>query len=194
MFSRKFLIAQIFFLICAAALVFYHVRKPARVAIPIYGQVADFALVDQFGKIVHLSDFKGKVWVADFIFTTCSGICPTMSRNMSVLHHNFASRPDLRLVSISVNPENDTPERLQDYAKRYKAQGDQWIFLTGKRDVIQHLAVKSFQMGDMKEILFHSAYFALVDRQGNIRGYYDATDEQRLVQLNIDIKGILEEQ
>ena len=193
MFSKRFVIAQFLFLACAAVLVYLYTHQSKHVPIPVYSHVADFTLTNQFGKETRSNDFKGKVWVADFIFTSCSGICPTMSRHMMGIHNTFAHRSDVRMVSISVNPENDTPDMLNNYAKKYKVQGNSWIFLTGKREIIQDLAVKSFQMGDIKDIVFHSAYFALVDRQGDIRGYYDGTDEARLKQLIIDMKGILKE-
>jgi cytochrome oxidase Cu insertion factor (SCO1/SenC/PrrC family) len=185
MFSRRFIIAQIFF-ICAFLLLFA-LKQSKSFFLPVYGKVADFSLLDQNKKEVTLGDLKGKVWVADFIFTTCSGICPTMSKNMSALHHDFARRSNVRLVSISVNPENDSSEALNLYAKKYKAQGSQWIFLTGRREDIQKLAVESFKMGDMKDIVFHSALFTLVDRKAQIRGYYDGTDEAALKQLHKDL-------
>ena len=152
-----------------------------------YGTVADFLLKDQNGRDVSLAALKGKVWVADLIFTTCGGVCPMMSKNMSALHQNFARFKDVCMVSISVNPENDSPQVLNTYARKYKVQGDQWIFLTGPRADIQKLAVESFKMGDMKEIIFHSALFVLVDRKGQIRGYYDGTDKERLKQLSKDL-------
>ncbi|MBI4309865.1 MAG: DUF420 domain-containing protein [Candidatus Omnitrophica bacterium] len=186
MFSRRFIIAQILFLSAAATLGFFYYPQTKSPPLPVHGTVKDFKLKDQHGKDITLADFKGKLWVADLIFTTCSGICPMMSKNMLGLHQAFAHLNDVRMVSISVNPENDTPQVLSGYAKKY-GEGKNWIFLTGPRAEIQKLAVESFKMGDMKEIVFHSALFVLIDRRGQIRGYYDGTDEDRLAQLYKDL-------
>jgi len=187
MFSRRFLIAQIFFLIAAAALgiVYLNQRKP--VELPVYAVVADFKLTDQNNKPVVLDTFKGKVWVVDFMFTTCGSICPMMTKNMAGLYKETAAYDDVRLVSVSVNPENDTPAALNAYAKKYNAEGDRWLFLTGDRAAIQKLAVGSFKIGDTKDIIFHSPLFVLVDRKGRVRGYYDGTDDERLKHLHEDL-------
>lgn len=189
--SRRFIISQIFILACAVLALVLNLGKLQKPALPVYGQVGEFSLLDHKGNAFGLNELEGKVWVADFIFTTCSGICPTMSKAMSGLNQAFSRNPQVRMVSITVNPENDTPEVMELYAKKYKAQGEGWIFLTGERDAIQKLALESFKMGDMKEIVFHSALFALVDEEGRIRGYYDGTDPQRVAQLHKDLPRLL---
>ncbi len=187
MFSRRFIISQTLIALAALILVAGYVALHKAPAMPVYGKVSEFKLQDQNGQDFGLKDLKGKVWVADLMFTTCGGICPTMSKSMSGLHQNFAHWDDVRMVSISVNPENDSPAVLETYAKKYKAQGKKWIFLTGPRDEIQKLAVESFKMGDMREMVFHSALFVLVDRGGRIRGYYDGTDPERVERLRVDL-------
>lgn len=187
MFSRKFIIAQIFFALALAVLLFFRYQLSQPQALPVYGQVENFSLINQDGAPVSLSNLKGKIWAADLIFTTCSGICPMMTKHMQKLHEQFNAYPDVRLVSISVNPENDTPEVMKAYAAKQKAKGERWMFLTGSRDEIQKLAVESFKMGDIKDIVFHSSLFVLVDKKGNIRGYYDGTDKERMARLVSDV-------
>ncbi len=189
--SRKFLISQAVFLLAAVAMGFLYWQKTRPPALPVYGKIADFQLQNQDGKAVTLSDLKGKVWVADFMFTTCAELCPMMSRHMARLNQIFGNFENVRLVSISVNPENDTPSALKTYAQKYGADEKQWMFLTGPRDDIQKLAVESFKLGDMKEIAFHSPMFVLVDRKAQVRGYYDSTDEAKRERLVKDLNRLL---
>ena len=193
MFSKGFFFSQILFfavLFCAALVYFYKPVQP----LPVIGQIADFHLLNSDGKMVSLKDLKDKVWVADFIFTTCGGICPTMTANMAQVHRSYVLVDDVRLVSISVNPDTDTPETLKAYAKKFKANTDRWLFLTGPLADIQKLAVQSFKLGKVDEPVFHSSYFTLVDRQGRIRGYYDGMDKKKLARLFKDIARLLRNQ
>ena len=192
MFSKRFFFSQILFfavLFCAALVYFYKPVQP----LPVIGQLTDFRLINSDGKTVSLQDLKGKVWVADFMFTTCGGICPVMGANMAKLHRSYVLVDDVRLVSISVNPDTDTPETLKAYAKKFKANTDRWLFLTGHLADIQKLAVQSFKLGKVDEPVFHSSYFTLVDRQGRIRGYYDGMDKKKLARLFKDIAVVLRE-
>jgi len=192
MFSKRFFFSQILFFavfFCVGLAYFYKPVEP----LPVIGQIADFHLLNSDGKMVSLKDLKNKVWVADFIFTTCGGICPTMTAHMAQLHRSYVLVDDVRLVSISVNPENDTPEVLKAYAKKFKANTGRWLFLTGPLADIQKLAVGSFKLGKIDEPVFHSSYFTLVDRQGRIRGYYDGMDKEKLARLFKDIAVVLRE-
>jgi protein SCO1 len=193
MFSRKFLIIQGVFLSLALILGIFYLNQNRPEALPTYGAIQDFSLKNQHGHLVTLKDLKGKVWVADFIFTTCGGICPVMTKAMSGLNETFAKYNDIKMVSISVNPESDTPQKLKAYADKQEAKGENWIFLTGEREQIQKLVVESFKMGDIKEIVFHSALFALVDRKGYIRGYYEGTDKDRVLRLQDDLERLRKE-
>ncbi len=192
MFSKRFFFAQILFFAVVFCVGLAYVRSPVQ-PLPVIGQIADFHLLNSDGKTVSLKDLRGKVWVADFIFTTCGGICPTMTANMAKVHRSYVLVDDVRLVSISVNPENDTPEVLKAYAKKFKANTGRWLFLTGTLADIPKLAVGSFKLGKIDEPVFHSSYFTLVDRQGRIRGYYDGTDKERLARLFKDIAVVLRE-
>jgi protein SCO1 len=162
-------------------------RNVQRKSLAVYGEVADFRLIDHQGRELGLPDLRGKVWVADFIFTSCGGICPVMSKNMAMLHRSFRLEDDVAFVSISVNPEQDSPHVLLDYAKRYTDDMKGWIFLTGSRQDITSLAVGSFRLGSIEEPVFHSAKFVLVDRYHRIRGYYDGTDTEAVRTLFHDL-------
>jgi protein SCO1/2 len=167
--------------------------SPKAEKLPVLGEVADFTLYDTDGNPVSLVHLEGKIWVADFIFTTCSSICPVMTRHMAVLHDRYQDEERLRLVSISVNPEYDTPEVLAEFAERYQADPETWFFLTGPREDIQDLAVHSFKIGSVEEPVFHSGYFVLVDGNARIRAYYDGMEKKNIRLIERDIDALLAE-
>lgn len=166
---------------------------PGGPALPILGTVTDFQLTERNGQSVGLTDLRGKVWVADFIFTHCAGPCPIMSQRMADVQQKWSKENGLRLVSISVDPERDTPTVLQKYADRYGAHPNRWLFLTGDLAVITDLAVNGFKLGSVEDPIHHSTKFALVDRLGQIRGYYDGTSLDQVNQLSGDIRRVLAE-
>jgi len=138
------------------------------------------ALVNELGESVNLDAMKGSVVVYDFIFTTCRGTCPIMTNNMRAITPLVDDDAPVRFVSISVDPAHDTPAVLSQYAARVR-NDPRWTFLTGDRDAIVNLSVKGFKLtaGDPMpggEALLHSSKFAVADKQGVIRGYYDAVD------------------
>lgn len=161
--------------------------------LPVYGQVNDFRLLDTQGREFRLKDLRGKVWVVDFIFTTCGGICPMMTKNMAALYRSFLPIDSVEMVSISVNPENDTPAVLAAFARKYHADSTKWHFLTGVREEITRLAVESFKVGSLEEPIFHSDRFVLVDRQGRVRGYYDGTQPKSINTLFKNIAALIKE-
>ncbi len=116
-----------------------------------------------------------------------------MTTHMASLHRSYMMVDDVRLVSISVNPDNDTPEVLAKYAKKFNANTQKWYFLTGSLSDIQKIAVKSFKLGQIDEPVFHSSFFSLVDRKGRIRGYYDSADKKNIERLFKDIARLVEE-
>lgn len=142
--------------------------------------VPDTKLVDETGATVNLDAMKGSVVVYDFIFTNCTGICPLMTNNMRAVTEGIDEDAPVRFVSITVDPARDTPEVLAAYAKRVR-NDPRWTFLTGDRDTIVNLSVAGFKLaaGDPMpggEPLLHSSRFAVADKNGIIRAYYDATD------------------
>jgi len=160
-------------------------------ALPKINQVSDFVFTDENGQSFGLQDLQGKIWAADFFFTSCGGICPMMTKHMSELARTFDQIPDVTFVSITVNPENDSSSVLKEYAEKYKYQKERWHFLTGNREDITKLVLGSFKLGSIEEPIFHSPHFALVDRQGWIRGYYDGTDSGAMRTLFKDINILL---
>lgn len=162
----------------------------------VYGDLPDFQLTNRDGRSVSLSDLAGRPWVADFIFTSCQVSCPFLTAEMARLQAVLPAASETRLVSFSVDPDNDTPEVLQDYAQRYQA-GDRWYFLTGARDELYRLIREGFQLGvepgagSAREPIAHSTRFVLVDREGRIRGYYESTDRASMAKLVKDLRSLL---
>ena len=155
-------------------------------------RVPDFRLTTQQGKPLALSDMKGKIWVADFIFTNCPTICPAMTQEMARLQSEFVADP-VYFVSFSVDPERDTSSVLSRYAKAYGADERRWHFLTGDKTDIYELAEDGFSLaaGHNGTELLHSTRFALVAPDGNIYGYYDSRSKPALLRLRRDIKVLL---
>jgi protein SCO1 len=116
-------------------------------ALPVYGSVPDFSLIDQNSRPVQKVDLEGKIWIADFIFTQCPDECPLMTAEMARLQSDMAGLQDFRSVSITVDPEQDTPKILSQYAARFYADAERWLFLTGDKRAIHHLARDGFRLG-----------------------------------------------
>lgn len=160
----------------------------------------DFRLVEASGRAVTRADLAGSPFVADLIFTSCGGICPVMTQEMARLQKQTADLPALRLVSISVDPETDTPERLAEYAGRFGADPARWIFLTGDSDQIRRLAAEGFLLavadGDPSkgdEAILHSPRFVLVDAESRVRGTYDVRDAEAMLRLRGDLRRLTDE-
>jgi cytochrome oxidase Cu insertion factor (SCO1/SenC/PrrC family) len=160
-----------------------------------YGVVPDFSLVEAGGRQVTLQEFQGKVWIADFIFTSCAGMCPMMTSEMRKLQD--ALPKDIRLVSFSVDPARDTPTVLNEYADRFGADRQRWSFVTGDRQSLYDLSIKGFKLGvDDKqgteaEPITHSSRFVLIDKDARIRGYYGGSEDEDLKRLVADAKRLL---
>ena len=161
--------------------VFPFIKEPAP-PLPVLGHLQAFTLKDSRGQEFNSDQLRGKVWIASFFFTTCSGVCPMISKNMAFLSRTFERLENIHLVSITVNPEQDSPEVLTRYAEKF---GDKknWHFLTGSREAVTEVIVESFKVGDIKEPVFHSTYLPLVDSRGFIRGYYDGTKDSEISRL-----------
>ena len=157
----------------------------------------DFALTERSGQPLRLADPAGKVWVADFFYTTCPGPCSMLSSRLSDVQKALGEEPGARLVSISVDPEKDTPEVLKIYAEKFKAS-ERWFFCTGPKDAIYSLARDGFKLpiadapaeGGM---IAHSTRLILVDQTGHVRGFYEGGTESSVGALVRDIRRLLEE-
>lgn len=162
--------------------------------LPDYGNVPAFHLTTQRGEAFDGSKrLAGKTWVAAFIFTTCNGPCPRMTAQMRKVQEATRGLDDVALVSFSIDPKTDTPQRLAEYAARFKADPLRWFFLTGDETEIRRLGVDTFHLADPHEKLAHSSRFALVDRKGRIRGYYDTALAGAIDEIVQDIKKVRSE-
>ena len=170
----------------------------ARRAMAHYGTVPPFQLTNQDNEPFGSDQLKGKIWIVDFIFSTCPGPCPMMSSRMSDLQKPL-EKTDVHLVSVSVDPEKDTPEVLRGYAQKLNAQEGRWEFLTGPKAAIYDLSRQGFKLpvsedSDTPGVPAHSTRAVLVDRRGAIRGYYDITAPDTLTKLVADTNQLLREQ
>lgn len=153
--------------------------------LPILGTVSDFRLTNQLGQAVSLADLRGHVWIADFIFTRCPGPCLKMTRQMKELA--LAVGPETRLVSLTTDPEFDTPQVLKTYGDRFGADAKRWIFLTGPKEDVTRLGVQSLKLTALEkkpeeresagDLFVHSTIFVLVDKQGRMRAFPETTGE-----------------
>jgi protein SCO1/2 len=163
--------------------------------LPVLGAVPEFSLKDQETRVITRKDLAGKIWIADFIFTSCGGICPDMTGAMRRLQDKLP--PDIQFVSFSVDPAHDTPDVLAAYAAKAGADSKRWFFLTGDREALYKLSMEGFKLpvddttGTTVEPVTHSSRFVLVDRDGEIRGYYGMDDAGAMERLAADARRLL---
>ena len=167
----------------------------ASAGLPSYGVVPDFTLTDQSNQpFVSAEKLRGKVWIADFIFTNCAGPCPRMSAQMRQVENALLKDvQDAKFVSFTVDPARDTPAVLGKYAERYQAEAGVWFFLTGPQADLHKLARNVFMLGDVNGDLEHSTRFVLIDRKSRIRGFYLTSDEDAIPQVIADAKRVSKE-
>jgi protein SCO1/2 len=158
--------------------------------------VPDAPLVNESAKPVNLSQMKGYVTVYDFIFTNCAGTCPMMTSTMRHITSRIDKEAKVRFVSISVDPVRDTPDVLRAYAAKVR-NDDRWMFLTGDRDTIINLSVNGFKLAaggtgvSVNESILHSAKFAIADKDGMIREYYGAENDDVIDHVTKAVKELL---
>ncbi|GIV14746.1 MAG: hypothetical protein KatS3mg022_0181 [Armatimonadota bacterium] len=176
---------------------------PAPTTLPLLGNVPAFTLTAHTGQPLTLDDLRGKIWIANFFFTSCQSICPIMQDNMVEVQKAFASNPAVQIVSFTVDPERDTAAVLSDYAQRKGAIPGKWLFVTGAKKAIYRLARQGFklaaddipeQLQGTKHDFIHSEKFVLVDAQGHIRGYYSGLDIEQVHRLIEDTHALLREE
>ena len=171
-------------------------------------QAPKFELTDQNNAKINNKTYLGKVYLVEFFFTTCPSICPIMNRNMVLIQNEFKNKIDFGIASLSINPENDTPKILKEYAENFGATSPNWHFLTGDKQTIYDIANKGFNVyvGENAKVnggFEHSGLFALIDKKGNIRCrrdenknpimYYDGLDKKGVEAIKQDIKILLTE-
>jgi protein SCO1/2 len=155
-------------------------------------RVPSFALTDQTGADFKSESLLGHVWVANFMFTNCPGPCPRMSSQMHDVQTALAGQ-DVKLVSITVDPDRDTPEKLAKYAAFYSATPGVWYFLTGPRETLNHLGKDVFKLNAVDGTFDHSTRFVLVDRKLQIRGYYLTSESDAIQRVIADARMLLKE-
>jgi protein SCO1 len=163
-----------------------------------YGKVPEFTLTERDGSLVSLEQLRGKIWIADFIYTSCTDTCPLQTAMMAKLQDEYAAKSDVQLVSFTVDPERDTPQALSLYADKYQADAKRWYFLTGQRDRILRLVQEGFHLAvaslpsdaEPSGTVPHSPRFVLVDQEARIRGYYDSREQEAFVRLKNDIDSL----
>ncbi len=188
--------------LAVAALALLRILAPPPEPLPVYAELPEFSLTNRDGGTVTLADLSGAPWIADFIFTRCAGICPFMTRQMGRIAGELPAGEGLHLVSITADPEHDTPDVLAAYAERHGAP-DFWYFLTGPGDAIRTLSRDGFLLGlepasedapgAQAEPIVHSNRFVLGDAAGRSRGYYDGFDEIGVQRLLADLETLLGE-
>lgn len=199
--------------IAAIAAVFAWTEFVPHKSLPIIGQISQFNLTNQNAAPVSLDALRGKVWVADVIFTRCAGPCPTMTHHLAELQSAIPASDPVRFVTLTSDPEYDTPAILKRYAARFNADTNRWFFLTGPKPEIRRLAVNDFkfvvvenkpeEQKNPEDLFIHSTWFVLVDQRGRVRGwndsegrlhaYFDSEDPAARTELLAAIKQLLRE-
>ena len=168
--------------------------------LPVLSQVPPFSFDNQEGKMITDRDLAGKVYVAEYFFTTCRGICPKMNVNMKKVSDDYANEANFRILSYTVDPETDSVGRMKHYADSLGADPQRWWFLTGRKDSLYHLARSGYLLDDPKnnatninEQFIHTQFLALVDKSGRVRKIYDGLKKDELDELEKDITVLLKE-
>ena len=212
------IITILFLLLICPSLVYFYVTRGYNnfINLEIVGgeshKIDNFSLVNQYNQIVNNDSLRGNIYVANFFFTNCPNICPVMTKNMSYLQSNLKVYPNIKFVSYTVDPVNDTPERFLEYIEEMRKKNvnidlKNWDFLTGEKDDIYKLAMSYFANAKEDSIapggFLHSEYFILIDKEGQIRsgkdkfdntiGAYDGTNEIHMKNLIDDVKVLMAE-
>lgn len=196
--SRKTIFYIGFFVVLT--LVFYFaiaksIRKNDTISI-----VQPFAFLNQDGQRVTDKDMEGKVYVAEFFFTTCPGICPKMNNNMRTVYDRFRDEKDFRILSYTCDPERDSVAQLKKYSDSLKVNTAKWVFLTGRKDSLYTLARNSYTIDDpannvnsIDDQFIHSQLWALVNKKGEVKRIYDGLKPSEIGEMMKQIKKLLKE-
>lgn len=174
-------------MVAAVFLASVKARRASAQHLPTYGQIADFALTNETGSVVSLTDLRGRVWIADIIFTRCPGPCLGMTRQMKELQDALPPDSQAKLVTLTTDPDFDTPAVLRAYAERFKADPGRWTFLTGTKSEIAKLAIDSLKLTAVEkkaeerespqDLFVHSTIFVIADKLGQLRGVFETVGE-----------------
>jgi protein SCO1/2 len=163
-----------------------------------YHTIAEFSFVNQNGKIITQKDYEGKIYVADFFFTTCGSICPKMTTNLEEVQKAILNNPKVMLLSHTVFPETDSVPVLKEYAIKHHVDDRKWNLVTGDKKAIYTMARKSYlavKLGKPSELydMVHTENFVLVDQKKRVRGFYDGTNKKEVQRLIEDIAFLSEQ-
>ncbi len=201
--NKKLFFYVLFFVVLFAAFYFglkMAVPGFADVKLPVLSYVQPFSFTNQEGKTVTQRNTTGKVYVAEYFFTTCKGICPKMNVNMKKIYEKFKDEKDFLILSHTVDPERDSVLRMKRYADSLGIAPGNWWFLTGRKDSLYLAARVSYLLDDPKngnnkieDQFIHTQFFALVDKNGRVRKIYDGLKNEELEELTVDIPKLLNE-
>ncbi|MET0462167.1 MAG: SCO family protein [Chitinophagaceae bacterium] len=194
--SKKWKLYTGFFAVLV--LVFFLVVKKWLVKKDTISVVQPFAFINQDGQKVTDKDMEGKVYVAEYFFTTCPGICPTMNRNMRQVYDKFKGEKDFLILSHTCQPEVDSVAQLKHYADSMQVDTKQWIFLTGRKDSLYTMARTSYTIDDpannlksIEDDFMHTQFWALVNKKGEVKKIYDGLKPSEIRELEKDIEKLL---
>ena len=181
-------------------------REAKKPALPILGNnmnhhVQPFSFINQDGKTITEQDIVGKICVVEYFFATCKGMCPKMNSNMDLIYEKYKDNNKVLILSHTVDPEKDSAQALKDYASRYKANSDHWMFLTGDKRKLYDMARYSYLINADRDTagvtidkdFIHDKHFVLVDGMGRLRGFYDGLEAGEMTKLIADIQILLDE-
>ncbi|MCB2212800.1 SCO family protein [bacterium] len=167
--------------------------EKSKTELPVYGTVPDFEFVNQDSVAFGRDDLLGKITVVDFFFTTCQTICPVMVVEKQKLYNAFDDTDNFQIVSISVNPQHDSPDVMKQYGREHGVTDHRWNFLNGPVEEVQRVSEKGFMLPADNLPMGHSSKFALVDRYGQIRGYYNSLEQKPMIALQEQIIVLLQQ-
>ena len=201
--SKKLIVYIVFFTVLLGAFYYFLFKGTDnwKVKMPTLSYVQPFHFTNQDGQIVSDSNVLNKVTVVEYFFTTCKGICPKLNTNMKEVYMLYKDEPDFQIFSHTCNPETDSVPVLKRYADSLKVDTKKWVFLTGRKDSLYQMARGSYLLDDPKnnvekieDQFIHTQFFALVDRNGKIRGkIYDGLKPIEVEQLKVDIGRLIKE-
>jgi protein SCO1/2 len=194
--SKKAMFYTGFFVVLV--LVFFLVVKKWLVGVSPISIVQPFSFINQDGKLITDKDVEGKVYVAEYFFTTCPGICPTMNTNMKKVYEKFKDEKDFLILSHTCDPERDSVQQLKKYSDSLGVNTSKWIFLTGRKDSLYTTARISYTIDDpannLKNIdddFLHTQFWALVNKKGEVKKVYDGLKESEINALIKEIEKTL---
>ncbi len=201
--TKKILFYSLFFLVLIIGFYFMLTKLIpgfGKVGLPQLNKVQSFSFLDQNGERITNKDVEGKVYIAEFFFTTCHGICPKLNSNLKPVYEKYKNEPDFKILSHTVDPKTDSVGRLKQYADSMGVEAPEWIFLTGKKDSLYLAARLSYLLDDPKnnlspidEQFIHTQFFALVDKKGYVRSIADGLKKDEIAEMEKEIDELLKE-